>query len=91
MICELNWKDGVIFLFSFTMVKMATPIFNWDSVFIRVLYSFLLYSIVYIIIAFPYWLSSFFQSFSANSLVHVLLASTSVDIISNHIYKMYYK
>ena len=88
LVCRLNWKDGAILLGSYSAVKVGSSIFNSNTIYKILLAALILYSIVYVMIAPPYWFSSFFQELEANSLYHTLLIITVVELLQFQLRKM---
>jgi hypothetical protein len=73
LICVLNWKDGIILLCCYSVVKIVSPLLGFDTIGKRILYTIGLYCIAYGLLAWPYLIASFFQPFAVNVFVHGLL------------------
>jgi hypothetical protein len=81
LVCTLNWKDGLFLLLSYTVVKLLSPLLAFDTIFKRILLTITLYSFLFGLISFSFWLASFFQAFFANTFFHMLLIIVIVESI----------
>jgi hypothetical protein len=81
MICYLNWKDGFIFLSAFTLISMVEYLFENYSLRKKMLFSLLVYSVVYSVVALPYFLSSFIQPLSTNSFLHTFFVIIILELV----------
>jgi hypothetical protein len=80
-ICTFNWKDGFILLCSYSIVKLVSGLLDFDRILKRVLISLGLYCVAYGLIAFPFFLSSFFQPFLVNVFLHSLILIIVIEIV----------
>lgn len=81
LVCSLNWKAGLILVISYSIVKLFSPLLDFNTIFKRFFVTLLLYSFSFAIIAFPFWLVSFFQHFGANTFLHISAIILTVEII----------
>lgn len=81
LICSLNWRDGFILILCYTVVQIFILFFKIHKVWIRILFTFLLYSLAYSLIALPYFISSFFQPFLVNTFFHAMIAIILIESI----------
>jgi hypothetical protein len=72
LICDLNWKDGAILLCCYCVVKLVSPLLDFDTIFKRVIITIVFYCFAYGLIAFPYLITSFLQPFLVNVFLHGL-------------------
>ena len=79
LVCYISWKDGLILIISYSIVKLLSSLFDWDTIFKRFILTLLLYSLSFAIIAFPFWIASFFQDFVANTFIHISAMILAVD------------
>lgn len=86
LVCALNWKDGIFLVASYAVVKVLSPLFGPGTIFKRFIATLILYSLSFALFAFPFWLSSFFQVFSANVFVHVSLMILTIEVIFDSLY-----
>jgi len=85
-ICEVNWKDGFIFLCCYSIVKLLSPFLSFDSIRKRIVITTGLYCITYGIIAFPYLIASFFQPLIINVFLHVFAIVIAIEILFDFIF-----
>jgi hypothetical protein len=64
LVCSFNWRNGVFLVLSYAIVKLLSPVIGLKRFRIRILATFILYSVMFGIIALPYWLISFGQPFA---------------------------
>lgn len=81
LICILNWKDGLILLCSYFVIKVVSPFLEFESIMKRIFLTFGLYTIFYAAYAFPFWLTSLLQPLTANVFIHILILIFLVEII----------
>ena len=80
-VCEFKWKDGFVLLCCYTVVRLLSPVLEFNSVLKRLIITIALYCLVYALIAFPFLLASFFQPFSVNVFIHVLIMIILIEMI----------
>jgi hypothetical protein len=80
-VCSLNWKDGLFLVTSYSIVKSVSILLGFDTIFKRLLVTLLLYSFSFALIAFPFWIASFFQPLIVNSFLHVLFIILTIEMI----------
>ena len=81
LVCSLNWKDGIFLIVSYSIVKTFSPLLDFDTIFKRFIVTLFLYSFSFAIIAFPFWVASFFQNFSANVFLHISALILIIEFI----------
>jgi hypothetical protein len=87
LICGMNWKDGLILVLSYDVVKIISPPLEFNSVTKRLTVTLFLYCFSYALIAFPYWLVSFFQDFLNNTFIHTTLIIVAVELLFERLSK----
>ena len=83
-VCTMNWKDGLFLVSSYSIIKSVSILFGFDTIFKRLLFTILLYSFSFAIIAFPFWLASFFQPLLVHTFLHTLLIILTVELTFTH-------
>jgi hypothetical protein len=80
-ICNFKWKDGFILLCCYSIVKLVSGLLDFDRILKRVLIAFGLYCVAYGLIAFPFFLASFFQPFPINVFLHALILIIVIEFV----------
>lgn len=80
LVCSHNWKYGLFLIISYSIVKLSSPLLDFDTVFKRYGLTLVLYSIFFAMIAFPYWVASFLQYFTVNTFIHISLLILAVEL-----------
>lgn len=81
LVCSLNWKDGLFLVISYSVVKVFSPLLNFDTVFKRFIVTLFVYSFSYALFAWPFWFASFFQDFGRNTFLHISGLILAVELI----------
>ncbi len=85
LICILNWKDGLILLCSYFVIKLVSPFLGFGSVMKRIFLTFVLYTVFYAAYAFPFWLTSLLQPLATNVFIHILILIFLVEITFSNV------
>ena len=80
-VCGFNWKDGLILLCSYAIVKLISPILGFETIAKRLLVTLGLYCFAYAVIALPFLIASFFQPFLVNTFFHAILLILVIELI----------
>lgn len=80
LICNLNWKDGFILTCCYSFTRLIASKIGISTIGTRLITTFVLYNIIYSILAFPYLLSSYFQPLVRNSFIHIFFLLTFLEI-----------
>jgi len=88
VICDLAWKNGLIYCITFTIstiILRNSLIFGFSYLF-KILLTFLLYVLIFGVIAFPYMYVSFLHPFASNSLFHVSGLLLLFDVVIEFVF-----
>jgi hypothetical protein len=80
-ICTFKWKDGLILICCYSVVKVVSKILDFKTISRRLLITFGLYCVAYGILAWPFLMASFFQPFPVNVFVHALLIIIAIETL----------
>lgn len=75
---------------SYCVVKIVSPIFGWDSWRI-IVFTLVLYSLFFLLYAFPYYIGSFFQPLETNVFFHSLFLIVLIEVVFPKVVKRYIK
>lgn len=81
LVCSLNWKDGLFLVINYSIVKILSPVLNFDTVFKRFIVTLFLYSFSYALFAWPFWFASFFQDLIRNTFLHISVLILTVELL----------
>lgn len=79
LICHLSWKDGFFLFCSYTVVKLLSPVLEFNRIIVRVLVSIGLYIISFGLFGGPFMIASFFQPFFINVFFHSLILIVVIE------------
>jgi hypothetical protein len=80
-ICTFKWKDGLILICCYSVIKLVSKILDFKTISRRLLITVGLYCIVYGLLAWPFLIASFFQPFLVNVFVHTLLLIIIIETL----------
>ncbi|RZJ75969.1 MAG: hypothetical protein EOO45_03965 [Flavobacterium sp.] len=76
----LNWIPGAILLTSYSLVRLFHKPLGFVKFRQRLFVTMLLYSILFVLIAFPFWFASFFMPLLDNSFVHCFIMILLIEL-----------
>lgn len=84
-ICSTKWKDGLILIISYMIVKLHSPFLLEKTVIGLILRTFIAYCVIYGIVAWPFLLVSFLQPITTCTFLHTFL----LIILSEFIFRKF--
>jgi hypothetical protein len=79
LICDLTWKDGLILLCCYAVIRPLSFVLNFNTILQRLIATAVLYIIAYGLIAWPYMIVSFFQPLPRHVFVHGLALLAGIE------------
>lgn len=81
LICDLSWKDGLILLCCYAVIRPLSFILHFNTILQRLIATTVLYIIAYGLLAWPYMIASFFQPLPRNIFIHSIVLLLLVEYV----------